>query len=177
MMNSISEKFDHIAHSRWYWWFYIIGALASLGLALYFQYERNELPCIMCIQVRMWLVLFIIVCITGLLTRHTKIINLLVQLLVVFIASGLIDRSYQLLGTERGFIFSDCGFSLGLPAWLALDKWFPWLFGVETSCGYTPVIAFGITMAEALMFLSIALFILSFLVSLGSLLTRTLHLR
>jgi len=174
-MNSILKKLDRIAHSSWYWWFYILSGLASLAIALYFQYQRHELPCIMCIQVRMWVALFIIVCGVGLLTRQTKIPNLLMQFFVVLIATGLVDRSYQLLGTERGFIISDCGFSLGLPAWLALDKWFPWLFGVETSCGYTPVLAFGITMAEALMVLSLALLAGSLLVSLGSLLSMIIN--
>ena len=123
--------------------------------ALYFQYILEEQPCLMCIQVRIWLVLLIFVSIFGLLTRTQRWSNLVAQTGLVIIAVGLAERSYMLLGTERGFVFSDCGFDLGLPEWLAIDAWFPRLFQVETTCGYTPEIMFGITMAESLMALSV----------------------
>ena len=54
--------------------------------------------------------------------------NLLAHLLSVVSAIGMLERSYQLLGTERGFTFSDCGLDLGMPAWFALDSWFPAMF-------------------------------------------------
>jgi disulfide bond formation protein DsbB len=83
----------------------------------------------------------------------------LAHLLTVLVAAGLLERSYQLLGTERGFTFGDCGLDLGLPSWLALDSWFPAVFQVQTSCGYTPELLFGVTMAEALIVFS-AIFVL-----------------
>jgi disulfide bond formation protein DsbB len=43
---------------------------------------------------------------------------------------------------------------LGLPSWLALDSWFPAVFQVQTTCGYTPELLFGISMAEALIVFS-----------------------
>ena len=79
---------------------------------------------------------------------------------VVILAISLTERSYQLLGTERGFVFGDCGFDLGLPVWFAIEDWLPWLYRVETACGYTPEIAFGITMAEALIVISVAFLLL-----------------
>jgi disulfide bond formation protein DsbB len=50
---------------------------------------------------------------------------------------------------------------LGMPAWFALDKWLPQIFEVQTSCGYSPLILFDITMAEALLVISILLLIIS----------------
>ena len=64
------------------------------------------------------------------------------------------ERSYQLLGVERGWIFGECDMSSGLPSWLALEKWFPWLFEIYEPCGYTPYLLFNISMAEALIVLS-----------------------
>ena len=166
-MNFINQL-KNLALSKSYWLFYIFAGLALLAAALYFQYVLDQRPCVVCIQVRMWIALFIIVCFAGLLLRNNKVLNAITHMCIILIAAALIERSYLLLGTERGYIFSDCGFDPGLPTWLALESWFPWLFRVETSCGYTPEIIFGITMAESLMALSILLLISSLSVFLAS---------
>ncbi|NNE64823.1 MAG: disulfide bond formation protein B, partial [Gammaproteobacteria bacterium] len=79
----------------------------------------------------------------------------------VGIIVGLLERSWRLLAIERGWIFGDCDMDLGMPAWFALDKWFPSLFEVQTSCGYTPLIMFNISMAESLVVISALLLIVS----------------
>ena len=96
----------------------------------------------------------------GFLLRANRWINA-VNVSVLLVALGLVERSYLLLGTERGFIFADCGFDLGLPAWFAFEENLPWLYRVETACGYTPELLFVITMAEALMTLSVIFLIIS----------------
>ena len=85
----------------------------------------------------------------------------------------MVERSYLLLGTERGFIFSDCGFSLGLPEWFAIEDWLPGLYRIETSCSYTPEIAFNITMAEALITISSLLLLLS----IGVIIAKLIHVK
>jgi disulfide bond formation protein DsbB len=50
---------------------------------------------------------------------------------------------------------------LGMPPWFALDQWLPSVFEVQTSCGYTPLILFQISMAEALLVISVVLLIMS----------------
>jgi disulfide bond formation protein DsbB len=161
---TLIKQLKNITHSRWYWLVYIVGGISLIGIALYFQYARDELPCVMCIQIRLWFSLLIIVSFIGLLARRIMAINALVQASIVFIAVGLVERSYKLLGTERGFWDGHCGFDIGLPAWFAIDKWLPLLFRVETTCSYTPEILFGITMAETLMVMSVALLIVSLFV-------------
>ena len=140
-----------------------------LVAALYFQYARDELPCLMCIQVRLLFSLLIIIAIIGFLSRNKPWINVLAGISTVLVAVSLTERSYQLLGTERGFVFSDCGFNLGLPGWLALDEWLPWLYRVETSCGYTLEVMFGITIAEIMIVLSVVLLLYSACITLLSL--------
>lgn len=152
---------SQLSHNRNYWLSYIFGSLSLQAVALYFQYINEDQPCVICIQVRLLLTLLIVVAIFGLLTRDKGLLNHLSNLSVVLVAGVLLERSYMLLGTERGFIFSDCGFDPGLPAWFQLDVWLPWLYGVETSCGYTPEIIFGITMAESLMVMSVCLIVFS----------------
>ena len=168
MINNIFKQLKVISHSPWYWWLYIIGGLIALAVALYHQHILQQLPCLLCIQVRLWISLLVMVAFAGLLLRHKKVINSLVHLSMVLVAVGLTERCYQLLGTERGFVFGDCGFNLGLPTWFAIEEWLPWLYRVETTCGYTPEILFNITMAEALMVSSVLFLLLSFCVFLVS---------
>lgn len=169
MNNKFLKQLISISHSHWYWLMYIVGGLSMLAIALYHQYGLNEMPCVLCIHTRLWVIFFIFAAIIGLLFRKTRVMNSFAHILLVAAAIGLMDRSYQLLGTERGFILGACNFDLGLPAWFAVEQWMPWLFRVETTCGYTPEVAFGITMAEALMLMSTGMLLLSFCIALASL--------
>ena len=147
------KKLQTIANSRWYWLLLLAVGLSFIAVALYFQYVLEKPPCVLCIQVRMLILLLAFVALNAF-VLHSRWIALIAHLTTVVIAGALLERSYQLLGTERGFVFGDCGFDLGLPSWLALDTWFPSLFRVEASCGYTPELVFGITMAEVLIVFS-----------------------
>jgi len=157
----ILNTLQKLPGSRVYWSAYIVLGLGLLGVALFYQYQLEELPCVVCIQVRLWFSLSIIVASVGYVLRERILLNVIAQLGLVISAIGLVERSYLLLGTERGFIFADCGFDAGLPVWFAIEQWLPWLYQVETSCGYTPEILFGVTMAEALMLLSVCLAVVS----------------
>ena len=144
------------------WLIVIVLSLTLESIALIYQYALGYPPCAVCIQVRILLAAFAVFATIGLWLRAympLRIINLFTLLALCGVA---IERSWLLLGTERGFIFASCGFDLGLPAWLALDEWLPFLFKVHTTCGYTPEIAFGVTMAEVLMvfFSAMTVFIL-----------------
>lgn len=155
-----------ISSRSWYWWSYIAGSIVSLAIALYHQHGLDEQPCLMCIQVRLLFTLLIFIAVIGLFSMRNRLINALANVATVAVFAALTERSYMLLGTERGFVFSDCGFNLGLPAWFAIDEWLPSLYRVETTCGYTPEVMFGITMAEALMVLSVVLLVISSCVTL-----------
>ena len=169
---TLLKKLTEFPQSSLYWLIYIIGGLALLAVALVYQYVFEELPCVVCIQIRLWTALLVIVATLGLILRQQLWPSMAAQLGVVLIAAGLIERSYLLLGTEKGFVFGGCGFDVGLPSWFAIDQWLPRLFQVETSCGYTPELLFGVTMAESLMVLSVALAIVSISVFIASLIKR-----
>lgn len=173
MLNKFIEQIKKLPDSQWYWGLVLFSGVVLMGVALFHQHVLGEQPCLLCIQVRLWVSLFIVVSIIGLLSRHNRVINSISHVSVVLIALGLVDRSYQLLGTERGFVFSDCGFDLGLPAWFAIDQWLPSVYYVQTACGYTPEIVFGITMAEALMLFSVCLLLMSICVLLASFVSAT----
>lgn len=150
-------KLTLISRSSWYWLALVVIGLSFEAIALFYQHVLGEYPCVMCIHVRIWVLALIIVALAGMFLCRIRSLNALAHLSTIIIAFGLLDRAYRLLGTERGFYNGDCGFDLGLPAWFALDDWFPAMFKVETSCGYTPELLFGITMAEALIVISAVL--------------------
>ena len=161
MFMQLVQNLKAMSQSRWYWPAFIVSGIGLLAVALIFQHVLEEMPCVVCIQIRLLISLLVIIAGIGLLFRHNRIITLLSHLSVIIVAISFVERCYLLLGTEKGFVFADCGFSLGLPTWFAIEEWLPWLYRIETSCGYTPEIIFGITMAEALMVLSSSLLLLS----------------
>ena len=161
----------NIAHGRGYWLTLLTLGIAFIAVALYYQYILEQAPCVLCIQVRLWVFCLILVAIIALLFNHSWARRSM-HIATVVIAGGLLERSYLLLGTEKGFVFRDCGFDLGLPPWLALDVWFPYLFRVEASCGYTPELVLGITMAEALMAFSGLLLLISLVLTVASFLRQ-----
>lgn len=165
---SISQPLACVAGSGFYWLALIAFSLLNLIVALYFQYALDEWPCVLCIQIRLWFSVLLLLGIIGFFLRDHAWPRLLSHLASLLVAVGLSERSYMLLGTEKGFVFSDCGFDAGLPTWLALEDWLPWLYRVEASCGYTPQLLPGISMAEALIVLSAGLFILTLLMSLAT---------
>ena len=172
MVSSILKNLKTLSHSLWYWLALMLFGIGLLAVALFYQYVLDELPCLLCIQIRMWVLLLVVIAFIGLLVRRNQLLNSAAQLSVALVALGFVERSYLLLGTERGFVEGDCGFDLGLPAWLALEEWLPSVFYVHRACGYTPEIVFGITMAEALMLLSVTLLLVSAVIALASFLRR-----
>ena len=148
-------NYQKLPETKWLWLGFIFLCVTLESVALYYQYALDEWPCVICIQIRMWLALMVVIAIGGLLTRQNKSARLVFVLLLLLVAVALVERSYHLLGVERGFVEGLCSMDVGLPKWLALGKWIPWLFEVQSTCGYTPYIIFKITMAEILMVYSV----------------------
>jgi disulfide bond formation protein DsbB len=164
-------RLNKIAHNRLYWLALATLGFAFIAVALFYQYALEELPCVLCIQTRIWISAITLVAVFALILGKWWS-NIIAHILTLICSIGLLERSYQLLGTERGFVFGDCGLDLGLPSWLALDQWFPPLFRVETTCGYTPELILGITMAEALILLSAMLVLISFVLTIAALMRQ-----
>lgn len=155
------DKVIRFGASPWYWLGLAVLGLSMEALALVYQYKWNYGPCVHCIHVRIWLLGMIVVGFQGLFFRKWRITNALLHAVNGGLMYGMLLTSQQLLGTERGTIFGTCSFDSGLPSWFALDKWFPAIFEAKEACGYTPKLAFGITMAEALVAFSWIMLILS----------------
>lgn len=149
------------SQSKWYWALLLLLCLSFEAVALYYQYVLDEWPCVLCIHIRIWIAGIILVAILALVSKPGLWSSRLFHLLTVVLAIGFVERSWRVLAVERGWIISECNMESGLPNWFALDSWFPALFEVKTSCGYTPYILLEISMAEILMLTSVTLLIVS----------------
>ena len=165
MLNKLAE----LAHNTWYWLGLFILGLSMEGIALFYQYFMDEPPCVLCIHVRVWVLGFTIIAALAIFIKNQnfmKFAHIANSVMMV----GLLERSYQLVGVERGFIFGACNMESGLPSWFALDRWLPAVFEVQAACGYTPYLLFKISMADGLILMSgllslisIALVVVSFI--------------
>lgn len=160
-LTSLLNRFAVLCRSQWYWYISIAIGVIMIAFALVYQHVIGYEPCVVCIQVRLLVLLWILLSLFGLLVTSRKSVRGLSHLSILTIAVVMCERSYNLLGTERGWIFGECGFTLGFPEWFAIEEWAPWIFRIETSCGYTPEMIFGITMAETLMVFSVCFLLFS----------------
>jgi disulfide bond formation protein DsbB len=161
MMNMIQQLSNH----KLYWGLVFVTGLSLEAVALFYQHVLDEWPCVLCIQVRIWVLGFTLVALVALFAGSNRWLLRILHLLNSIMMLGLVERSWQTLAIERGWVFGECSMDLGLPSWFALDKWFPAVFEVQTACGYTPVIFFNITTAEILMVISSALLLVSILLA------------
>ena len=137
--------------SRWYWLTLVLFGIASLGVALYYQYALGDEPCQVCIHARLWVVAFTLISLIMLIAPQIMLLRLLGNIGVVIAGIGLTERARYLYRLENGTGGGSCQFQLGMPDWFAVDRWMPWLFEVRNLCSFTPEMLFGLSMAEALM--------------------------
>ena len=157
------DKIKLLSQQKLYWTLLFVLGVGLEAAALFHQYVLDEWPCVLCIHVRIWVLGFTLVALIALFTGGNQWLQRGLHLLNSVMMLGFVERSWQTLAVERGWVFGDCNMESGLPPWFALDKWFPAMFEVQAACGYTPLIIFNITMAETLLALSSILLLLSLL--------------
>lgn len=133
-----------------YWIGLLFVGLTFETVALYYQYGLGYDPCVLCIHVRLWVAALMLLALAGIALHRHRDALLVISSIALVPAIGLLERSWATLGVERGWVMGVCSMELGLPEWFAVDRWLPSVFEALEACGYTPVLAFGITMAEAL---------------------------
>ncbi|WP_353571167.1 disulfide bond formation protein B [Candidatus Albibeggiatoa sp. nov. BB20] len=165
----MTQLLTKISRSIWYWLAILVLGAIMEGIALFFQHQLDYGPCAVCIHVRIYVMAFMLVALLAPLMRNNRILRTLSHIITLLLSFGLMERSWNLLATERGFIEGACSMKIGFPEWFALDKWFPNIFEPWEPCGYTPELLFGITMAESLIVLSVTAILITAIMSLYSL--------
>jgi disulfide bond formation protein DsbB len=170
-MNRVKNLGEH----NLYWISLILVGLSMEVVALYYQYLLDEWPCVLCIHIRIWILGFVSIATLALFVKSFKPSIPALHILNSLMMVGFVERSWQTLAVERGWVFGDCDMDAGLPVWFQLDEWFPALFEVKAACGYTPFVFFGISMAEILMATSVVLLCLSLIALIANFWSRPGH--
>lgn len=154
------DKIYQLLTSKLYWLGLLVIGITMESTALFYQYVLEYYPCVLCVHVRIIVIGIITISILGFIFHKQNKAIFTLHIFMTALLAALFERSYQLLGVERGFVQGECSMNSGLPSWFAVDQWFPWIFKIWEPCGYTPVLL-GISMAEALIVLSALLLIIS----------------
>ncbi|WP_293266566.1 disulfide bond formation protein B [Neptunomonas sp.] len=149
--------FRCINRSAFFWLAMMVLFVSMESIALYFQYQLDYGPCVLCVHIRAWVLALLMTSILGFFLRTSHIGLVISNFTALAFSVGMLERAYTTLGIERGFVDGSCTLNSGFPSWLALDKWMPTLFEPWEACGYTPELLFGITMAEGLITISAGL--------------------
>ena len=162
-----------LTKGRLLWWAIFALGSSLLIAALYWQYVLGDDPCQVCIQARLWAVGMGLVGALMLMLPDTLLNRQAGFALTLLTGAGMGERAFYLYEIENFRGDGSCEFTLGMPSWFAVDQWFPALFEVRNICSYTPEIAFGVSMAEALIGISAVVCVLALLGS-GLLIKSTL---
>ena len=82
------DKLAGIGNSRLYWLALALAGFSMEAVALFYQYVLEEMPCVLCIHVRLWVMALIILALLVLLLRRPRFMPALGHLLTVVIAAG-----------------------------------------------------------------------------------------
>ncbi|MBS98479.1 MAG: disulfide bond formation protein B [Oceanospirillaceae bacterium] len=162
MINALSS----IARSRTFWFLVLLACVVLEGTALYYQYILDYGPCVLCVHIRAWI--FGLGAVALLMMIFGGPLAFLGHLASLALGVGLLRSSYITLGVEQGTIIDSCTMDPEFPDWLPLHQWSPTLFEPWEPCGYTPELAFNVTMAEALMVISAIWVLVSFILFFAS---------
>lgn len=157
MISILFGRYSSLFKSTKFWWVIACLGTGLFGAALYWQYALGEDPCQVCVHARLWVLAIAVIGIIMALTPRTTIISVCGHISLLGSAFGLGERAYYLFEIENFRGDGSCEFTLGMPDWFAVDRWLPSLFEVRNICSYTPTVAFGISMAEMLIAVSLVL--------------------
>ncbi len=163
------SKLAGFNRSALFWWLLILLCVGLEAGALFYQFVLGDDPCVLCVHVRAWVLGIGLAAALGLLLRKSWVGLMIANLVTLGFAAGLLERSYQVLGAERGFTDGVCSMNANFPAWLPLDQWLPAVFKPLESCGFTPwVIPDLVSMAEVLIVVAVGLALVMLVMLLSS---------
>jgi disulfide bond formation protein DsbB len=168
----MARQFDFVWHlgERWQSWAALLVLCFGLEAgALYYQHALMYYPCELCIYVRVWLAGIALVALAGLFLRKLLWPMRAMLMAGIALSIGLGQVVWKLLALDYGFAESGaCSLYARFPQWAPLDQWFPTVFQVQATCGETPEVLFGLSMADGLAGVTVGLIVVLSLALIGS---------
>lgn len=147
MLNSIYET----SQSRGFWLISLVFLSMMEIIALTYQYSLGEDPCALCVQIRAWIAVAILVNIFIVKFASMFWLRFVGIISYAGLMAGGLYTSWYAWNVEKGNFFSSCGFDAGFPEWMPLDKWIPQMFEAKGLCGQSPELLMGYTMTDGLL--------------------------
>ena len=159
--------------SRWQSWAAVVGICVALEAgAVYYQEALMYFPCELCIYTRVWIAAIALVALLGLVVRKQVWLMRAVLVAQIGLCLGLAGVVWKLIAIDYEFASDGaCSLYPNFPSWAPLDQWFPMLFSVQASCGKTPEIVFGLSMADGLAGVTLGFLVAFTLALVGSFVT------
>lgn len=150
-MARLMSALAHLAQ-RWQSWASVIAICVALEAgAVYYQQALLYFPCELCIYTRVWIAAIALLALVGLAVRMQPWAVRGVLVGQIALSVGLGGVVWKLLALDYGFAGAGaCSLYARFPSWAPLDRWLPLLFEVQATCGETPEVLFGLSMADGL---------------------------
>lgn len=120
------------------WLVLALSATVLLGLALYFQYQMNLQPCMLCVYARAALTGVLVAALFALIAPAAALIRWVALLAFAVTSVWGVLITHEHVGVEAlvqsGGLYS-CSLFPEFPFGLPLDKWFPEIFNPTGMCG------------------------------------------
>ncbi|WP_419569924.1 disulfide bond formation protein DsbB [Rheinheimera sp.] len=155
---------------RWAWGLLAFSALVLLLAALYFQYQMNLEPCMLCVYARAALTGVMLAGVIGMTAPKSGTVRGIAWLLLAAAVSWGLFNSHDHVQVEQlvqsGGLYT-CSLFPEFPLGLPLDRWFPDVFNPTGMCGEIGWSFLGLSMPEwtRIIFVIYSLFTLCLLFS------------
>lgn len=139
------------SNGRTAWLMLALSALFLELAALYFQYQQELQPCVLCVYERTAVMGLLLAGIVGALAPGIA----LVRLVAILLWGGSSLWGVQLAAKHTGIqLFpsptNTCDFAANYPDWAKLDEWIPWLFQPTGFCEDIQWRFLGFTMPQTM---------------------------
>lgn len=124
-----------LPHCFSFWVVLFIGMIWLESTALFFQYFLHEDPCVLCVYIRAVVMLIMATSFFGMIFSKIRVLPWVSFFLIPLEIIWLLSYSKKLLLIEQGALLSTCGMNAEFPAWMALDRWLPFMFQPTGLCG------------------------------------------
>lgn len=131
-----------------------LGITMLLGAMLY-QHVLDYPPCSVCIKIRIAVMAAVVIAGLGLLLRRWIAARCIVAIALLAAIYQFAKLSIEAYRIEAGLSQGACSFAVDYPKWLPMDQIWPGMFEALVGCGYTPILAFNVSMAQVLVTISI----------------------